>query len=268
VLSSKRHWACVAIGASVAACAGGLWAQNGNGANKSAFTYLAISAMPSAARDHLAALGDRLRRPGKERLTVSGQYDDPVHAGGAASYVWEIPGRVHLERAGHAPVTVDPSSPSYQAQLKQLSAGDAGIIESLLDDGPEGFLYGIVQGHARRFLGSRFRLDDGANPSYAGPWFDIYENVGHARSLSGTPLVQKHFFFDSVTKLLVRTTYSDSHTGAPVLVLTEFSGWTSQAGQAVPGRIVRKENGVAAFALNVTAATVGPPANDGVFNGQ
>jgi len=60
-----------------------------------------------------------------------------------------------------------------------LAAADLNLLESLLDDRMESFLYGFPAGTRWRFLGARFRVDDnGATANYEDPWCDIYEMRG------------------------------------------------------------------------------------------
>ena len=47
-----------------------------------------------------------------------------------------------------------------------LSAADADVFESLLDDGPETFLYSFYTGYGNRFLGLQFRTDNGKASGY------------------------------------------------------------------------------------------------------
>lgn len=182
--------------------------------------------------------------------------------------IWEVPGRLFLDRTGAGASSLLFDDITGVSNATALSSSDLGVLESLLDDSAETFLYGFTRGHARRFLGARFRTDNGKTPNYSGPWYDIYESVAPVQSLTGAPLRQKHFIFDSVSKLPVRTSYLVVQGGNKVQVSTEFGKWTVNAGQATPGQIIRKENGVAVFTFDVSGASVVPAVSDGIFPGH
>lgn len=234
-------------------------------------SYIGQGLVPSTARDYVIALGDRIQKPGKERLTLAGVALDSKYGTTSARLVWELPGRLRFDRTGGSgsppPLIFDSNMGLTNAST--LPDADLAVLESLVSDSVEAFLYGFVQGHAHRFLGGRFRTDNGKNPTYAGPWYDIYEAVAPPQGPPGAPPPRpKWFWFDSEGKLLIRTTYLASRGGAQIQVSTEFNKWTASAGQATPGQIVRNENGAAVFTFNIASATVGPAANDGLFPGH
>lgn len=179
-------------------------------------SYIAPTLVPSNVREYLMALGDRLQRAGKERLVLSGTYSDRSGAAGQAQLTWEAPGSLRLDRSGGQALVFD--GVAGVVNPAGLTEPELGILESLVQDSPEGFLYGFPQGCAFRFLGARFRADDGKSRDYQGPWFDIYETVVLVRVLSGTPLRQKHFYFDTRTKLFVKAKYVVQRGGTKVLV--------------------------------------------------
>ena len=146
-----------------------------------------------------------------------------------------------------------------------VAAPDLELLESLVNDSPETFLYGFSQGAGYRFLGARFRTDDGKTSNYQGPLYDIYEVVAPVPVAAGNPSRQKLVYFDSRTKLLAQSRYLIQRGGAKVSVSTEYGGWTNSGGQAFAGQIVRKEDGVVVFRFKITSATVGPAAADTVF---
>ena len=117
-------------------------------------------------------------------------------------------------------------------------------------------------GMAYRFLTGTVRADDGKTPNYKGPWYDVHVSIGKSRSQPGTPVRNKTFYFDSTTKVLVRTQYvlPDGRN-----VSTQFSNWQTVNGQSTPGQIVRKENGVVVLSFNASAAATGPLVNDTLF---
>lgn len=76
-----------------------MWAQEAPGGRAAASDYLAPSRVPPEARGVLAALGDRLARPGKERLVLSGTLTDERGAR-AVQVTWELPGRLRIDETG------------------------------------------------------------------------------------------------------------------------------------------------------------------------
>jgi hypothetical protein len=231
--------------------------------------FLSLTSVPSNVREYLIVLGDRIQKPGKERLTLTGMSTDPQHAAVPATLVWEVPGRLRFDRAAAGASSLVFDDVSGLSKATVLSDSDLGILESLLNDSAEAFLYSFSQGHAHRFLGGRFRTDAGKNPNYSGPWYDIYQSIAPAQAPTVVlPPTQKLFQFDSITKLFVRATYIQTKNGKQIPTSTEYTGWTVTGGQATPGKIVRNEGGLAVFMFDVKTATVGPKANDGSFPGH
>jgi hypothetical protein len=229
--------------------------------------YVVRSLVPSNAGEFLIALGDRIQKPGKERSTLVGTSTDQGGTG-AAQLTWEVPGRLRFDRsnAPGKPLVFDDMAGLVNASA--LAQQDLDILESLLDDSAETFLYGFVRGRAHRFLGGRFRTDDGKTANYQGPLYDIYQTVSPVQAAAVNQVRQKLYYFDSQNKLLVKTQYVIPRGSAKILVSTEFSNWTTSGGQAFPGQIVRKENNVAVFTFNISSAAAGASAKDGLFPGH
>lgn len=226
-------------------------------------SYVGQGLVPSQVREHLLVLGDRIQKPGKERSTLVGTFTDK-NGTGSAQLVWEVPGRLRFDRSSGPsnPLIVDSASGAMNGA--SMAQSDLGILESVFDDSAEMFLYGFLQGHAHRFLGARFRTDDGRTANYRGPLYDIYETVAPVRAAGG-PQRQKFYYFDSQTKLLTKTRYVILRGSTQLPVSTEFGNWITSGGQAFPGQIVRKENDVAVFTFIVSSASAGPTPNDGLF---
>lgn len=227
-------------------------------------TYLDPGRVSAPARPFFIALGDRLWRPGKERVTLSGTYTDQSGTG-QGRYVWQLPGLARFDRANqpNTPVIVDDQT--GLVNVSSTSQSDADIMESLSDDCAECFFYGFARGAALRFLGGRFRADDGSTPNYQGPWHDIYESFAPSKAQAGAVVRRKLYYFDSTTGLLTKVQYE---TASAAKVSTEFSNWQVQAGQALPGKIVRQENGKPVFTFTVVGVSVGPSTADGLFPGH
>jgi hypothetical protein len=224
--------------------------------------------VPSNVREYMIAFGDRLQKPGNERLTLTGTATDSQKKVTPATLVWEVPGRLRFDRPGATASSLVFDDVSGLINATGVSQSDLDILETLLNDSPEAFLYSFPHGHAHRFLGGRFRTDGGKTANYSGPWFDIYESVATARTLSISPPTQKFFYFDSITKLHARTTYIVLRNSIKVPVSTEYGKWAVIDGQATPRQIVRNENGVPVFTFDINAASVGPALKDGLFPGH
>jgi hypothetical protein len=232
--------------------------------------FISLTSVPSNLREYLKALGDRLQKAGKERLTLIGTSTDVEHSAAApATLVWEVPGRLRFDRSAAGAPSMIVDDVAGLVKTAALSDSDLGILESLVNDNAEAFLYGYLRGDARRFLGGRFRIDNGKTPNYSGPWYDIYESVAPEKAptivLSRT---QKFFYFDSINKLFVRATYRVTKNGQEIPVSTEYTGWTVTAGQATPGKIVRTENRTVVFTFDIKTAVLSPAVKDGTFPGH
>ncbi len=149
-------------------------------------------------------------------------------------------------------------------QTKAVAAGELDLIETLTYDSAEHFFAAQVQGNATRFLGARFRTDDGSTPDYAGPYFDVYKIADQIKA-SGEERAAKLYYFNSETLLLERVTYVINRGGAEVNVETKLSDWRETDGQQVARRIERLENGKSVFVLTIRSAGLGRRADDGIF---
>ena len=212
---------------------------------------------------HLNALGNRLEKPGKERLIVTGvlrlatdSQPRPVAA------TLEFPDRFRLVLQ-HGPqsrlITFDGQESKGQAAVDEMD-----LIETLAYDSAEHFFAAQLQGRAMRFLGSRFRTDDGSTADYDGPYFEIYKIADQIKP-SGQERAAKLYYFNSDTLLLERVAYVINRDGFEVSVETKLSGWSSAEGQQVARRIERFENGKSVFVLNIRSAQLGRRADDGMF---
>ncbi len=235
--------------------------------------YLTPATVPSAAASLLSVLGDRMHTAGKEQFVLAGTYADATGSV-ASQIVWQAPGNLLFSRVGASALAYSAGNktPSVGASSSQAASAQASanqnILESLLDDRPETLFYAMQSGDPYRLLGTRFRTDDGKTPNYAGPWYDIIQISEPVKATGGTTTRQKLFCFDSETGLLARTTYRLANAGATTIVSTEYSGWTTQNGQAVPGKIVRRENGVVVFTFQVTSSAVQAAVSQSAFAAQ
>jgi hypothetical protein len=220
--------------------------------------------LPSVAREYLFHLGDRIQKSGKERMVLNGTFTDRSGRSTSAQLIWQLPGEIWFNRAQPG----DPLVYSITTGLvnaANISSADSNVLESLLDDSAETFLYGFQRGHAYRLIGLRYRADDGTSPNYRGPWYDVYIRAAPVLVQQGTPVREKVYLFDSQTQLLAKVEYTLPNS---TKVTTEFSNWTQNGGQSFPGQIVRRENSAVAFTFNITNHAVTPYAKDGLFPGE
>ncbi len=213
---------------------------------------------------NLGALGNRLEKPGKERLTLVGTLRTTTAETRAFAATLEFPERLRLVVGGpkNRVITFD----GQQAEALELSptADELDLIETLAYDSAEHFFATQMQGNAMRFLGARFRTDDGSTPDYNGPYFDIYKIADQIKT-SGQERGAKLYYFNSDTLLLERVTYLANRAGSEINVETKLSDWRLIDGQQVAHLIERVENGQSVFVLNIRAAGLDQRAEDGIF---
>lgn len=227
--------------------------------------YLDGGKVPAFAEPLLRVMGDRLVRPGKERLVINGTLSD---AGGvrAIRFISEIPMKARIEDfAGMgATVTLDVEG-RVQSSKGSASDSDLDLLETLALDRAEGILYSLAQGNAGRFLGRGFRPARGLGKQYRGPVYDIVDVTAPTLFRTEKPERFRRCYFDSATGLLLKVQYEQVRDGRTVKVETVFGGWGEVDGQQVPRVIERLEDGQTAFTFQATALGLTGKANDGVF---
>jgi hypothetical protein len=211
---------------------------------------------------NLNALGNRLEKPGQERLSLVGTW----RVAGAAqprefAATMEFPDRLRLNVGGPQNRVIKFDGQQTKATPE---ADDLDLIETLAYDSAEHFFAAQMQGNAMRFLGSRFRTDDGSTPDYDGPYFDIYK-IADRIETSEQDRAAKLYYFNSDTLLLERVTYDINRGGSEINVETKLSDWRVVDGQQVARRIERFENGKSVFVLTIRSAGLGRRADDGIF---
>lgn len=209
---------------------------------------------------NLNALGNRLEKPGQERLALVGTW----RVAGAAqprefAATLEFPDKLRLNVGGPENRVI-----TFDGQQTNGTADDLDLVETLAYDSAEHFFAAQMQGNAMRFLGSRFRTDDGSTPDYDGPYFDIYKIADHIKT-SEQERAAKLYYFNSETLLLERVTYEVNRGGSEINVETKLSDWRVVDGQQVARRIERLENGKSVFVLTIRSAGLGRRADDGIF---
>jgi hypothetical protein len=216
-------------------------------------------------RAELTALGDRIEKPGKERLTLTGtlQRADDAQAGSFVA-TYQQPGLLRFEGQAGTPIVYFNGERAEKAG-GSLTAEEEATVELLVYDTPEGFFNGQMDGVAMQLLGRRFRADDGSSESYAGPYYDIYQVTDRVK-VSGEVLERsKLFYFNSDTRLLEIVRYQVEANGTAIEVEVRLENWQKSQDQMLPMRLVRLENGQAVLTFTVTSAEVGARAGDLIF---
>ncbi len=237
-------WGCVLAGGGLAPP---VWGQR-----------LRTMRVPPNLRVELNAQGDRFERKGKERVALVGRLTDARGVSKPVTIMRDIRGRFRLAVQGRV-VAFDGVVESSRGG--GLSAEELAAAESLIDDSAEVFFAAVDRGDALRLIGRRFRADDGAAPSYAGPWRDIYELCWRGRGGRERPERVKYFYFDSATGLPERVRYE----GVGGEVETLAADWREVAGQFVPLRITRWVGGRKRFSFVVDTVSWAADRDDGVF---
>ena len=173
-----------------------------------------------------------------------------------ATVMLELPNKIRIDQGAGNGATLVFNGSAATSSAGAPKEADQDLLESFLDDGPESMLANLRQ-TSLRIIARRARLDDGA-------WASILELIGPVTSR--TVSRQKDYEFDFGTQLPVVTRYRLRRgDGTIVLVETARKNWTTVSGEAVPGDIVRSENGTIVAAFHVTGATFSAAANDGSF---
>jgi hypothetical protein len=211
-------------------------------------SYVRRGALWPQLRWNLKALGDRLERPGKEQMVISGTL---TRAGVTSPVVLNIESSNRMmltQQSGLQTqvITFDGTQSSWMA----LSVPDRVLVETLLFDTAENFFFDQMKGTATRCLGFRFRPDV---QNTTGPFHDIYI-VTPTVSFSSSQ-GSKSFHFNSDTRLLDLVTYQ---TTARVEV--KLSNWQETSGQKIARRIERVENGSNTMTLTIDSVVFAPAA--------
>lgn len=212
---------------------------------------------------HLNAMGDRLEKPGRERLyltgTLSRANDSQIQEIVA---VFEFPERLRLTLQKGSQTRVI----SFDGEHAKADPVDEDLIETLVYGSAEHFFETQMEGMATRLLGSRFLLHRGSTADYNGPYYDVYKVAEQVETSADEKEQLRLYYFNSDTLLLERVVYEINRNGATVKVEEKLGDWTMQQGQQVARRIERFENGEPVFVLTVRTAQLGARANDGVFS--
>ena len=212
--------------------------------------------LPPQLRIPFRALGDRLERPGNERLLLSGSL---TLEGGArrenVQVLREFPGVLVVTRAGGAQLLASFDDRKATSPRGGGGASEELLVETFFYDSAEHFFFAQVRGAATRFLGSGHRPEDGA---YGVPTHDVYEVTEEDRSGDEPRERTRRYFFNTDTQLLEAVRYDVERQGLMVAVEVRIGGWRKVGGQMLPGRVERLEDGRRVLELTINSAQTGP----------
>ena len=234
--------------------------------------YVERSSLLPGLREVLKTAGDRMERPGKERLVMACTLArGGVSQSSPAALTLEFPGRLRLEEqsGGQARVVTFDGQGAAVIGGAALGRADEDLIETLVYDSVEHFFVGQVRGAATRPLGPNFQSEgDLAAGGDGGPSYDVYELTETVR-VGGEPRERvKLYYFNSDTRLLEKVQYQVQRDGAEVRVEVRLGGWHTVQGQKLPASVVRVENNFPVLAIAVTSTAIAPRADDRIFGNQ
>src|SRR5258708_1031604 len=189
--------------------------QTAKAGNANRGNYVRRSQLSPLLRWNLNALGDRLEKPGKERLTLTGTLlrmgdSQPV----PFVAVLQFPDHLHLTTQ----VGFQNRVLSFDGNAARTNGGspdsrELDLIESTVFDTAEHFFSEQTLGMATRFLGDHFRPDDGSQPNYRGPYYSVYQTAGQVKLTVPARQQSKLYWFNSDNQLLERGTYQIEGSG-------------------------------------------------------
>ena len=228
--------------------------------------YLPIERLPRAVQSYQQVLGDRLRVPGKERVISSRTLTDS-RGTSSAILSWELPGRLRLDRPGSASRVLQAGASGLAITSAQanLSEEEENLVDSLLHDRLETFLINAAKGQLVRLVAQNVRATRDLSPNYAGPRYDVYDQVARVDARASSPERLKRFFIDSRTGQLFRVVYHVIRGGKTAQVETIFTQWTTMQGQSSPQVIERRHDGIPVFTYRASSTNYSGFAQDNLF---
>ena len=258
----KRMWLVLAVSWGVGIAGETLYGQLA----RESLGYLARREVPPALARMIEKLGSRLEMAGQERVEMVGTLAREGSSPVAVRIYWEFPGRMRVEeKRGERDESTVFDGGKLDKSHGVAGQRDKDLMEMLVHDSMEGFFIAWMRGQAMRFLGSGFRSRNEAGEP-EGPDYDLYEMTDHLEVGRERIERTKLYRFDTELALLGGVSYRLQLGTAVTRVDVELSEWGQVDGHAIPGRIVRYENGVAVLELAVREAGVSGKAEDGLFS--
>lgn len=231
---------------------------------KQTFAYLKVGGLPPDWQMALMAHGDRLQKSGKERLVLIGTVTRKDYPSSPCQITYELPNQVRYQEQGSNAETVIFDGNRLSKGDGNVAKDDTDLIETLVYDSPERFLYSPLNRVPMRKLGSRFRMDGGKGPTYSGPTYDVFQILDQVQQGSKTKTQSKYYHVNSDSQLVERVYYQDADN-PKVKVQVFLEDWTTISNNRVPRTIRRLENGLEVFRFSLSSATMGPSVPDGIF---
>jgi hypothetical protein len=207
-----------------------------------------------------SAVGLRLRFVGKERITATGtllSYTGDLETKEAATIIWQFPQKIRMDFAGK----VMKYDGNKAKQTIPADSKKAEALQVLLEDSLEGFLAIDGTRGSSRDMGSGYRLPN-ARPENS--CMDII-HMSYQDAFSKRKKIDKAYWFDCNTKLLGTVTYL-CPLGSRIHVVVE--DWRDIAGEKIPFRIERWEEGQLTMRLTLDEATISAGVEDSTFEGN
>lgn len=228
--------------------------------------YLTASQFCGPLAKYAGALQPELGGPGRERLIISGT----MELGGSATpfvFTRELDRKLRIDVLGSSPrsfvfLGLGSGAPQFPSIV---SDNDWSLVETLVDDSPEAFLYSQLGGTATRWLGGFYRADSSTAAGYTGPYYDVLVRSAEVHTLPGQPIRTKFFYFDSNSGLFAKCRYTIQRNGTEIDVEVDYENWTMAVTPPQPGLIVRKENGNTLFTLQVNAVQIAASTPDALL---
>jgi hypothetical protein len=217
--------------------------------------------LPDFVQPQAAALGIRVKSPGKEHTVLEGQFSNGTNGNGkpvTARVVIQLPGSVELSG-----FRAESRSLKYEsfAEATSVSPDDAILLETFSTDTAEGMLNAIQDGALVELIGRNIQPNPGTISKDLEIAYDIYEVTGPVKTRRDHLSRTKLYYFNSQNGLLVRTRYEDGRS----VIETRFADWRKVDGSAYPGRIERFENDRLVFSFVVTTVSAGPKVDSAAF---
>jgi hypothetical protein len=227
------------------------------------YEVIPANALPGTMRQRYEQLGERLRKAETSRVVYTGVLKDSAGER-PVEIVIQNPGHVRITEQGVPPRIVSFNGTRVNSSSGAATAGQTGILETMLLDSPEALFQQLAKGEAYQKLPARFRLTNRPTPAATEEYVDLYRlfpRGAAAKAIANTGAV-KMIGFDSVSGLPRFVSYARADGTA---VAVDFEDWTTSGTEKYPRLIRRLERGVEVFQIRVTAVSVGVRQAAGLF---
>ncbi len=208
--------------------------------------------VPAVLTRQYVILGDRLQKPGKERITLNGILTDSTSSS-PVEILLELGGKLRITWTGKPGQKIIFNG-TRSTVVGSIPISDD-LVEAFVDDMPETIMESVSNGMGVRLLGQRFG-------DVSGAFCDYYDVPSFGQAIKKRTPVTKRYCFDSKTSLLRFVHYLNPQNES---ITTDFGVWVVSSGQAVPGSVSRMRSGVQVFRLSVQSAGISPGLSDGAF---